>query len=135
MVLRVEHRTAELPFDLLLAFMRHSAIRALGTIREAASESSPFIRTVARTVGNSGIANAGNIAEQVRKELRISSFEGLYRIPASSTMAVGKRLEDYFAIREEQSLYLTHVWHPYIREPTSPKWFQRVKSSSVSSFR
>jgi hypothetical protein len=40
-------------------------------------------------------------------------FEGLYRIPASSTMAVGKRLEDYFAIREEQSLYLTHVWHPY----------------------
>ncbi len=40
-------------------------------------------------------------------------FEGLYRIPASSTMAVGKRLEDYFAIREEPSLYLTHVWHPY----------------------
>lgn len=40
-------------------------------------------------------------------------FEGLYRIPASSTMAVGKRLEDYFAIREEQSLYLTHIWHPY----------------------
>ncbi|MDG6918981.1 MAG: hypothetical protein JRN62_06045 [Nitrososphaerota archaeon] len=40
-------------------------------------------------------------------------FEKLYRIPASSTMAVGKRLEDYFAIREEQSLYLTHVWHPY----------------------
>ena len=37
----------------------------------------------------------------------------LYRIPASSTMAVGKRLEDYFAIREEQSLYLTHIWHPY----------------------
>jgi DNA modification methylase len=37
----------------------------------------------------------------------------LYRIPASSTMAVGKRLEDYFAIREEQSLYLTHMWHPY----------------------
>ena len=55
--------------------MRHSAIRALCTIREAASESSPFIRTVARTVGNSGIANAGNIAEQVRKELRISSFQ------------------------------------------------------------
>ena len=40
-------------------------------------------------------------------------FENLYRIPASSTMAVGKRLEDYFAIREEQSLYLTHIWHPY----------------------
>ncbi len=40
-------------------------------------------------------------------------FENMYRMPASSTMAVGKRLEDYFAIREEQSLYLTHVWHPY----------------------
>lgn len=37
----------------------------------------------------------------------------LYRIPASSTMAVGKRLEDYFAIREEPSLYLTHYMHPY----------------------
>lgn len=37
----------------------------------------------------------------------------LYRIPASSTMAVGKRLEDYFAIREEPSLYLTHYIHPY----------------------
>jgi hypothetical protein len=40
-------------------------------------------------------------------------FRGLYRVPASATMAVGKRLEDYFAIREEVSLYLTHVWHPY----------------------
>lgn len=40
-------------------------------------------------------------------------FDDLYRIPASSTMAVGKRLEDYFAIREEPSLYLTHIWHPY----------------------
>lgn len=37
----------------------------------------------------------------------------LYRIPASSTMAVGKRLEDYFAIREEPSLYMTHYMHPY----------------------
>ncbi|MFX1486394.1 MAG: DNA methyltransferase [Promethearchaeota archaeon] len=37
----------------------------------------------------------------------------LYRIPASSTMAIGKRLEDYFAIREEPSLYLTHYMHPY----------------------
>lgn len=37
----------------------------------------------------------------------------LHRIPASSTMAVGKRLEDYFAIREEPSLYLTHYLHPY----------------------
>jgi len=36
-----------------------------------------------------------------------------YRIPASSTMAIGKRLEDYFAIREEPSLYLNHYMHPY----------------------
>ncbi|MEM3586200.1 MAG: DNA methyltransferase [Candidatus Jordarchaeaceae archaeon] len=36
-----------------------------------------------------------------------------YRIPASSTMRVGKRLEDYFSIREETSLYLTHYMHPY----------------------
>lgn len=40
-------------------------------------------------------------------------LKGLYRIPASSTMSVGKRLEDYFAIREEPSLYLTHYMHPY----------------------
>jgi len=40
-------------------------------------------------------------------------FEQLYRIPATETMAVGKRLEDYFAIREEPSLYLTHYMHPY----------------------
>lgn len=40
-------------------------------------------------------------------------FQQFYRIPASSTMAVGKRLEDYFAIREESSLYLTHMLHPY----------------------
>lgn len=37
----------------------------------------------------------------------------LYRIPATSTMRVGKRLEDYFTIREEPSLYLTHYMHPY----------------------
>jgi DNA modification methylase len=28
-------------------------------------------------------------------------------------MQIGKRLEDYFAIREEPSLYLTHYMHPY----------------------
>jgi len=39
--------------------------------------------------------------------------DGMYRIPASSTLSVGKRLEDYFAIREEPSLYLTHYMHPY----------------------
>lgn len=36
-----------------------------------------------------------------------------YRIPASSTLSIGKRLQDYFAIREEPSLYLTHYFHPY----------------------
>ncbi|MFQ6011296.1 MAG: DNA methyltransferase, partial [Nitrososphaerales archaeon] len=35
------------------------------------------------------------------------------RIPASSSLAVGKRLEDYFAIHEEPSLHLTHYIHPY----------------------
>jgi len=39
--------------------------------------------------------------------------QNLYRIPATQTMRVGKRLEDYFAIREEPSLYLTHYMHPY----------------------
>ncbi|MCS7098001.1 MAG: DNA methyltransferase [Candidatus Methanomethyliaceae archaeon] len=37
----------------------------------------------------------------------------LYRIPSSATMKIGKRLQDYFAIREEESLYLTHHIHPY----------------------
>lgn len=36
-----------------------------------------------------------------------------HRIPATETMAVGRRLEDWFAIREEPSLYLTHYMHPY----------------------
>ncbi len=35
------------------------------------------------------------------------------RIPATETMAVGRRLEDWFGIREEPSLYLTHYMHPY----------------------
>jgi DNA modification methylase len=39
--------------------------------------------------------------------------KNLYRIPATVTMQVGKRLEDYFTIREEPSLYLTHYMHPY----------------------
>lgn len=39
--------------------------------------------------------------------------KNLYRVPASVTMRVGKRLEDYFTIREEPSLYLTHYMHPY----------------------
>lgn len=40
-------------------------------------------------------------------------IKNLYRIPASSTLSIGKRLEDYFAIREEPSLYITHYFHPY----------------------
>lgn len=40
-------------------------------------------------------------------------MENIYRIPASSTLSIGKRLQDYFAIREEPSLYLTHYFHPY----------------------
>jgi len=37
----------------------------------------------------------------------------IYRIPASATLRVGRRLEDWFAIREEASLYLTHYMYPY----------------------
>ncbi|MCF2143102.1 MAG: site-specific DNA-methyltransferase [Candidatus Heimdallarchaeota archaeon] len=40
-------------------------------------------------------------------------FENIYRIPSSSTLAVGKQLEDWFAIREEPSLYLNHYMHAY----------------------
>ena len=40
-------------------------------------------------------------------------IDELYRIPASSTLSVGKRLQDYFTIREEPSLYLSHYMHPY----------------------
>lgn len=36
-----------------------------------------------------------------------------YRVPASATLRVGRRLEDWFAIREEASLYLTHYMYPY----------------------
>jgi tRNA G10 N-methylase Trm11 len=35
------------------------------------------------------------------------------RIPATETMQVGKRLQDYFAVREEPSLYLVHSMYPY----------------------
>ncbi|MHA1116529.1 MAG: DNA methyltransferase [Candidatus Heimdallarchaeaceae archaeon] len=40
-------------------------------------------------------------------------IQNLYRIPSSSTLAIGKRLVDYFSIREEPSLYLNHYMHPY----------------------
>ncbi|WEU40863.1 MAG: site-specific DNA-methyltransferase [Candidatus Odinarchaeum yellowstonii] len=39
--------------------------------------------------------------------------KNIYRIPSSVTLNVGKRLEDYFSIREEPSLYLNHYMHPY----------------------
>lgn len=37
----------------------------------------------------------------------------VYRVPASESMSIGKRLEDYFGKREELSLYLNHYMHPY----------------------
>uniref|UniRef100_A0A7C4THQ9 DNA methylase N-4/N-6 domain-containing protein n=1 Tax=candidate division WOR-3 bacterium TaxID=2052148 RepID=A0A7C4THQ9_UNCW3 len=37
----------------------------------------------------------------------------IYRIPSSINLTIGKRLQDYFANREEPSLYLTHYFHPY----------------------
>ena len=54
--------------------------------------------------------------EEVRanvKTLLEYPFQQFYRIPASATLSVGKRLEDYFTIREESSLYLMHMLHPY----------------------
>ncbi len=54
--------------------------------------------------------------EEVRANVRTLleyPFQQFYRIPASATMSVGKRLEDYFTIREESSLYLMHMLHPY----------------------
>jgi DNA modification methylase len=40
-------------------------------------------------------------------------IDNYYRIPPSSTLSIGKRLIDYFTIREEPSLYLNHYMHPY----------------------
>lgn len=56
-----------------------------------------------------------NEAEVDKNVESLFSFltEKLYRIPSSATMQVGKRLEDYFTVREEPSLYLTHYMHPY----------------------
>jgi len=54
--------------------------------------------------------------EEVDKNIETLSshlYKNQMRIPASSTMAVGKRMIDYFAIREEPSLYLNHYMHPY----------------------
>jgi DNA modification methylase len=56
-----------------------------------------------------------NVAELDANLSKLLNFfsEQPYRIPATETMAVGRRLEDWFAIREEPSLYLTHYMHPY----------------------
>lgn len=43
----------------------------------------------------------------------INNLNNIYRIPASSSTRIGKRLEDYLATREEPSLYLNHYMHPY----------------------
>jgi len=54
--------------------------------------------------------------EEIRRNVQTLieyPLKELYRIPASATMSVGKRLQDYFTIREELSLYLTHMLHPY----------------------
>ena len=54
--------------------------------------------------------------KEVERNVEILSshlIKDIYRIPASSTLSIGKRLQDYFAIREEPSLYLTHYFHPY----------------------
>jgi len=54
--------------------------------------------------------------EEVERNVNIlfsHLIDDIYRIPASSTLSIGKRLQDYFAIREEPSLYLTHYFHPY----------------------
>lgn len=54
--------------------------------------------------------------EEIEKNVEIlfsHLIRNIYRIPASSTLSVGKRLQDYFSIREEPSLYLTHYFHPY----------------------
>ncbi len=54
--------------------------------------------------------------EEIKNNIKILFsylIDNIYRIPAPSTLSIGKRLEDYFAIREEPSLYLTHYFYPY----------------------
>ena len=56
--------------------------------------------------------NEGEVERNV--EILFSHLiKNIYRIPSSPNLSIGKRLEDYFAIREEPSLYLTHYFHPY----------------------
>lgn len=54
----------------------------------------------------------GEVQANTETLLRYPNVD-VYRVPASSTMRVGRRLEDWFAIREESSLYLTHYMYPY----------------------
>ncbi|MFQ6060751.1 MAG: hypothetical protein ACE5KV_05600, partial [Thermoplasmata archaeon] len=56
--------------------------------------------------------NEKEVVDNVRALLEHPSV-GFYRVPATETMRIGRRLEDYFAIRAEPSLYLTHYMHPY----------------------
>ncbi len=62
------------------------------------------------------ISKVSRNEEEINRNVDVLSrylIDKLYRIPATERLSVGKRLEDYFAIREEPSLYLTHYMHPY----------------------
>lgn len=61
----------------------------------------------------SKLSRNANELENNLKALLAYPKSQIYRIPATETLAVGRRLEDWFAIREEPSLYLTHYMHPY----------------------
>ncbi|MCL4552711.1 MAG: methyltransferase domain-containing protein [Candidatus Marsarchaeota archaeon] len=56
--------------------------------------------------------NAKELEINLETLLRLPRWQA-DRIPASETASVGRRLEDWFAIREEPSLYLAHFMHPY----------------------
>ncbi|MFQ5911416.1 MAG: hypothetical protein ACE5IJ_11965, partial [Thermoplasmata archaeon] len=56
--------------------------------------------------------NEDELLMNTRTLLRYPTCD-FYRLPATETMRVGRRLEDYFALRSEPSLHLTHYMHPY----------------------
>lgn len=56
--------------------------------------------------------NTSELENNARTLLALPKWQAT-RIPASETASVGRRLEDWFAIREEPSLYLAHFMHPY----------------------
>ncbi len=56
--------------------------------------------------------NEREVIESANLLLRFPTLE-IYRIPATETARVDRRLEDCFSIREETSLYITHYMHPY----------------------